>query len=270
MLAEVRTLHPRPKPLLAVLTLLLLAALARAQTATPSDDTRLQTALARAAAAESALRSSIPSFACQEDVLSEELEGKKSKITRRVTFTATVRVERRADHDLHETFEPASWADILAQSRGIGIPFYVSGGFQHALDYFDPARSACYRFALHGNRLDFAEAPEALHNPACKDETGLAGFALLDRNDDVVHLERRVPDDVSRRTSLAPFAAIDFAPTVLNGQTYRLSSHVVSDSRPGPTRGHFEATYTGCKLFRTTVTIEPNATPIPNDAPPPR
>jgi len=243
------------RPLQPLLILLLLATIAHAQSA----NDRLDTALTRAAAAEAALRSTLPSFACKEDVLSEEIQGgKRPKILRRVTFTADVRVERRGDAELHETFEPASWADILTQSGGIGIPFYVSGGFQRALDYFDTARAACYRFTLpNPNRIDFSAAPDALQHPACQDETGLHGFALLDPAGDIIHLERTVPEAVSRRTTLAPFVAIDLAPTVLNGQTYRLSSRVVSDGRPGPTHGHFEATYTACRLFHATVTIEP-------------
>jgi len=254
MLPEVCRLSNLPNTFL-IAAALLLATTAHAQSA----NDRLDTALTRAAAAAAALRSNLPSFTCKEDVLSEELEGtKKPKLRHRVTFTADIRVERRADGELHETFEPASWAAILAQSGGVGIPFYVSGGFQRALDYFDPVRAACYRFTLpNPNRIDFSAAPDALQHPACKDETGLHGFALLDPAGDIIHLERTVPEAVSRRTTLAPFVAIDLAPTVLNGQTYRLSSRVVSDGRPGPTHGHFEATYTACRLFHATVTIEP-------------
>jgi hypothetical protein len=247
-------------PIAATLALLLLAATLSAQS--PSDDARLQTVLARATQAEADLNASLPSFTCKEDVLSDEIDGsKKHKLIRHVAFTADIRVERRADGELHETFEPASWASILTQSRGIGIPYYVSGGFQRALTYFDPAQSACYRFALTANRLDFAAATDALRYPACKDETGLTGFALLDPAGDIVHLERTVPEQLSRRTALTPFAAIDLAPTTLNGHTYRLSTRVLSDG-PGETHhqphGHFEATYSACRLFHTTVTIEPN------------
>lgn len=251
-----------------ILTLLLLTTTLHAQT--PPD--RLQTALTRAAAAEAALTSSLPSFTCKEDVLSNELEGKKSRIRRHVAFTADIRVERRPDGELRETFEPASWAAILAQSGGIGIPYYVSGGFQSALIYFNPSQSACYRFQLapnDPNRIDFAAAPNIAQTPGCKDEPGLTGFALLDPAGDIIHLERRVPADLTRRTNLATFAAIDIAPITLNGHTYRLSTHVTSDGRPGPTHGHFEATYTACHLFHTTVTIEPSAQPMP-DTPPSR
>jgi len=194
-------------------------------------------------------------------VLSQALEGgKKPKVRQQVRFMAEVRVERRGDGELHETFEPADWAGILMQSHGAGIPYYVSGGFQRALDYFDPAKAACYRFAPDpkvANRIDFSAAPDALRHAECRDETGLNGFALLDAAGEVVHVERTVPDAVSRRTNLAPFVALDLAPVVLNGRTYRLSSRVVSDGRPGRLYGHFEANYSACRLFHATVTIKP-------------
>jgi hypothetical protein len=186
--------------------------------------------------------------------------GKKAKVRQQARFTAEVRVERRSDGELQENFEPVSWAAILTESPGAGIPYYVSGGFQRALDYFDPAKAACYRFKLDakvGNRIDFSAAPDALRHTECRDETGLNGFALLDAAGEVVHVERTVPEAVSRRTNLAPFVAIDLAPVVLNGRTYRLSSRVVSDGRPGRLHGHFEASYSGCRLFHATVTIKP-------------
>jgi hypothetical protein len=265
MLAEVCGLSSRASSGWGVLVALLLCAGAsRGQTAAaPDPDARLKTVLDRAAAAGAELRSSLPSFACKEQVVSQQLEGRKAKVKRGVAFTAELRVERRVDGTLRETFEPASWADILAQSHGTGIPYYVSGGFQHALDYFDPAMAACYRFSMKPqgpNRIDFVAAPDA-PTDRCKGEAGLTGFALLDPSGDVIHVERRVPEQVSGSQRLAPFAAIDLAPVTLNGKTYRLSTRVTSDSLRGGARGHFEASYTGCKLFHAMMTIEPITQP---------
>jgi hypothetical protein len=260
MLAEVCGLSLQASSGWGVLVALLLCAGAsRAQTAAaPDPNARLKMALERAAAAGAQLRSSLPSFACKEEVVSQELEGRKPKVKRGVAFTAELRVERRADGTLRETFEPASWAEILAQSHGTGIPYYVSGGFQHALDYFDPAMAACYRFSMRPqepSRIDFIAAPDA-STDRCKGEAGLTGFALLDPSGDVIHVERRVPEQVSGSQRLAPFAAIDLAPVTLNGKTYRLSTRVTSDSLRGGARGHFEASYTGCKLFHASITIQ--------------
>ncbi len=278
MLAEVGSLSLRYRSGLgALFALLLLATAARGQTVAADPDTRLKIVLERAAAAGAALRSSLPSFACKEEVVSQLLEGRKAKVKRGVAFTAELRVERRADDELHETFEPSSWADILAQSHGTGIPYYVRGGFQGALDYFAPVKAACYRFSMQPqdlNRIDFVAAPDA---PAdrCKGEAGLTGFALLDALSDVIHIERSVPEQPSGSQRLAPFAAIDLAPVTLNGKTYRLSTHVTSDSLRGGMRGHFEASYTGCKLFHASITIQsvegavPGVVPDAAGAPPP-
>ncbi len=247
-----------------MVAVLLLAGAARGQTGVAAGpEARLKMVLERAAAAGAALRSSLPSFACKEEVVSQLLEGRKPKVKRGVAFTAELRVERRADGELHETFEPASWADILAQSHGTGIPYYVQGGFQGALDYFALAKAVCYRFSMQPqtpDRIDFVAAPDA---PAdlCKGEAGLTGFALLDPAGDVIHVERRVPEEPSATSRLAPFAAIDLAPVTLNGTTYRLSTRVVSESLHDGVRGHFEASYTGCRLFHAQMTIETTARP---------
>jgi hypothetical protein len=232
-------------------------------------------ALERAAAARALLRSSLPSFVCKEEGVSQLLEGRKSKVRLAVAFTGELHVSRSADGTVSESFEPPSWADILAHSHGIGIPYYVNGGFRTALDYFDPSRAECYRFAIkptEPNRIDFVGAPDA---PAdrCKGDIGLTGFALLDPAGDVIHVERRVPDALMRSLRLVPFAAIDLAPVTLNGQTYRLSTRMVSDNLnlPGGVHGHFEATYTGCKLFHASMTIQavPGVVPEAAGAPPP-
>jgi hypothetical protein len=114
------------------------------------------------------------------------------------------------------------------------------------------------------SRIDFVAAPDA-PTDRCKGEAGLTGFALLDPAGDVIHVERRVPEELSPSSRLAPFAAIDLVPVTLNGKTYRLSTHLTSDSLRGGARGHFEASYTGCKLFHASITIQA----VPGVAEPP-
>ncbi len=239
----------------ALLALILLTGSAAAQT--PID--RLHVILARAAAATAALQSSLPSFACKEDVSSQEFVKKKLK--RHVEFTADLTVQRHPNGDLDETFQPTNWQTILLHSES-GLPYYVSGGFQKAMDYFAADRAVCYRFTLtNPQRIDFLADPAAAHNPLCLRETGLTGFALLDPAGDILHIERTVPLDTARRTHLVPFAAIDLAPVQLNNRTYRLSSRLVADNPDGRTTAHFVATYSQCHLFHATVTILPGSQP---------
>jgi hypothetical protein len=240
----------------AVLALVVLAPAMAAQTT----GDRLQSILDRAAAAAAILETSLPSFTCKEQVRSQAFE--KKKLRRHIEFTADLTVQRRPDGSLNETFQPTDWQTILLHSES-GIPFYVSGGFQRALVYFAADHRACYRFILtNPQRLDFSSSPSAASDPLCKD-AGLTGFALLDPAGNIVHVERRVPAETSRRSQLVAFAAMDLAPVELNGQTYRLSSHLTADTLPGRLSGHFEADYTQCRLFHATVTIEPGAQPAP-------
>jgi hypothetical protein len=255
---------------LALLALTLPAALLRAQSvddAPGAPDARLQAILNRAAVAAAALQSSLPSFACKENVRSQEYE--KKKLRRHAEFNADIRVQRRPDGSLTETFQPEDWTVLLKQSES-GIPFYVSGGFQSAMEYFVAGKAVCYRFSLPSpQRIDFSGDPAARSNPLCDREEGLTGFALLDTNGDVIHIERRVSEENSRRTSMVPFAAIDLAPVELNGRVYRLSTHLSADTTHGKLFGHFEADYSSCRLFGATVTILPSIQPI-QQAPPPR
>jgi hypothetical protein len=252
---HIRQLHT------AVLALVVLTPSLAAQTT----GDRLQTILDRAAAAAATLESSLPSFTCKEQVRSQEFEKKefeKKKLRRHIEFTADLTVQRRPDGSLNETFQPTDWRTILLHSES-GIPFYVTGGFQRALVYFSADHRACYRFTLASpQRLDFTSSASAASDPLCKD-AGLTGFALLDAAGNIVHVERRVPPATAHRSALVAFAAMDLAPVELNGQTYRLSSHLTADTIPGRLAGHFEADYTQCHLFHTTVTIEPGAQPAP-------
>ncbi len=86
----------------------------------------------------------------------------------------------------------------------------------------------------------------------------------------LTHIERTVSANATRDLRLVPFAAIDFAPVELNGEVFRLSSHLVTEFPEGDSKGRFEATYSDCKLFKATSTILPGVIPVPEgDAAPP-
>jgi hypothetical protein len=60
------------------------------------------------------------------------------------------------------------------------------------------------------------------------------------------------------------FSAVDFMPAELDGKMYSLTSKVVAEEpkEDGVTL-HFEATYTGCHLFKATSRILPGETVVP-------
>jgi hypothetical protein len=230
----------------------------------------LQQELERLGTAEDTLEHSLPSFSCQEIGVSQWLVG--SKMKERDEFTATLRSRRGADGTQAETYVPTVVNGRPFSGGNFSILFYVAGGFDRAMRYFAPVRQVCYRYSLAPGRIEFETAPDAASHAQCPNE-GLHGFALLDGEGDVSHLERTVSAKAAQMQHLAPFAAIDFAAIDLNGHTFRLSSHMFSELSQGRTRVTFDATYTDCRLFTTTVTIGP-ATPAneaePGEMPAPR
>jgi hypothetical protein len=249
-----------------VLSALILGRAAVAQQATPSSP-ELQQQLQRLAVAAQSLAHSLPSISCVESGSSEAL--KKGKVKRHVDFTANLRAIRVPGAGLHESFTLTQIDGKPYSKPGYRFPFFAGEGFDAALVYFLPGEQACYTFTLSAGRIDFETVAGAASHPPCRD-TGLHGFALVDTNGDVTHVERTVSEQATRDFHLAPFAAVDFAPVELSDRTYRLARHVVSEIHNGDVTRRFEATYSGCKLYTASVTILPPTQVVPDDAAPPR
>ena len=230
----------------------------------------LRQELAKLAATADLLEHSLPSFACQEEVVSEMLAGKKVK--EHVVFTAEVRTRRDSDGLLNETFtmqtlngKPVVWRK---SSKGnyvrFNLPVYIKGGFDHAMSYFSSPRQECYRFSLAAGRIDFETAPDVASHSRCRDDQ-VHGFALLDAQGDAVHIERRVSAEAAEKFHLASNAVIDLAPVALGGRTFWLSRRLTAEEAVGPRAARFQAAYTGCHLFAATVTIGPATEVEPGD-----
>jgi hypothetical protein len=219
-----------------------------------ANDTALQQELQRLGVVAEALDHSLPSITCQEDGLSERIV--RGKVKQHVAFTASMRAERTPGGPLHESFIVTTLNGKPWEGKGVRFPYYTSGGFDSAMVYFRPRNQACYRFSLADGRIDFETAADATTHPQCRDD-GLKGFALVDANGDVTHIERTVSADATRDFRLVPVASIDFAPVELNGEVFRLSSHLVTEYPEGDSKGRFEATYSACKLFSVSVKIGP-------------
>jgi hypothetical protein len=219
----------------------------------------LKQELQRLGAAASALDHSLPSFTCEETVVSQRLHGKK--VEQQTNFTATLRAKRAADGTLAESYWLTTLNGHPFSAGSFSLPVYVTGGFDRAMIYFLPSLQACYRYKLSPGRIDFETAPDIASHPNCKNE-GMHGFAQLDADGNVTHLERRVSPQGAKDLRLAPFAAFDFANVDLSGRTYRLSHHLLSEIPQGRSTGRFDATYTDCHLYTATVTLGP-ASPNP-------
>jgi hypothetical protein len=208
------------------------------------------------------LEHSLPSFTCIESGVSELY--KKKKVKKRVRFTATLRDPGAGQH---ESFTLTEINGKPHSKPGYSFPFFSEGGFSSALAYFLPARQPCYVYSLSPGRIEFDTIPDAASHPPCRAE-GVHGFALLDTDGNVTHVERSVPAQSTHDFNLTPFAAIDFALVELNGHPYRLSQHIVSELYEDNDTRRFEATYSGCKLFTASVTILPGTQVVPNPTPP--
>jgi len=220
-------------------------------------DEALQRELRLLGDASEELNHSLPSLTCTESAASERLVD--GKVKKRVTFTASLRAVRTNGGPLHESFTMTTVNGKPYKGKDPGLPYYTGGGFDSAMTYFLPAHQACYRYTLRDGRIDFETAADVAAHSECRDDM-VHGYALLDEEGHVTHLERTVGAEATRDFRLVPYAAIDFALVDLNGRSFRLSSHMVSDFADG----RFEASYSECKLFTASVTIGP-ATPVQTD-----
>lgn len=201
---------------------------------------------------------SLPSFTCDEAAISQAIRD--HKVLRTVQAKGTVRVLRDPNGNLNETYTYKRSFHLLFIPSN--FPFFVSGGFDSAISYFLPSAQDCYRYSLSPGRIDFETRTGPVSGHICQ-EQGLKGFALLDADGNITHIERTIPPDVAKPLNLSPFAAIDLTPVSLNGRVYQLSHHMVATQPLDKVMGRFEATYTDCKLFTATVTIGP-ATEVPS------
>jgi hypothetical protein len=259
----VRLLRCNSKAFFAALILFAVIKTMCAQQAAPGiQPVTLETLLARLGEQAAALERSMPGFTCLQTASSDELlPGKKNtepKVTRHVTFTANVRVRRGPDGQLAESAEFLTVNGQPFTGGGFTMPAYAQGGFRQALAYFLPSQQVCFRYKLSAGRIEFEGPPDAAKIPGCR-SAGTHGFAALDDEGNLLHLERRVSLQGTLAYALIPFAELDLAPVTLKDVTYRLSSHLLSERQNGRFLDRFESTYTGCKLFTATVTIGPAA-----------
>lgn len=245
------------------LAVVALAASLQAQESATSS--RLQRLLAHLGEEASALNRTLPSFTCLQTASSDELRESRheqpAKVLRHVEFTANLRVRRVADGNLVESAEFLTVNGKPFDANGFTMPAYAQGGFLQAVSYFLPDQQHCYVYTLTGDRVDFTAAPDAAADSRCR-SAGTTGFALLDDEGHLKHIERTVSAYGVAVYHLIPYAAVDMVPVTLNGVTYPLSSHLVSQRPNGRSLDRFESSYTNCRLFTATVTIGP-ATSVP-------
>lgn len=243
-----------------------------ATVASGSQTSAMQAELTKLAADAVLLHTDLPGFACKETAVSQVIKEnkrnpKKDKVTEQVKFVANVRAERSADGRLHESLDVTETNGKPYNGRSFNPPMMVEGGFDQSLDFFLPERQACFHFTLSEGRIDFVSPPGTFDLAACGEMGAPHGFVLFDEAGNVSHLERQVPPELAREVHIADFATIDIVPTELDGTMYPLPAKMVAEVPKDGVILHFEASYTGCHLFKAISKILPGTAPAPEDAP---
>jgi len=243
--------------------LVVCAAVALGQAASAQDgQAALQDELEKLGVAAQSLQRDLPSFSCTETGLSQA----------QVRFVAEVRVERAAGGRLDEELNVTEVNGKRPKDR-FDPPFMVGGGFGESLFYFLPATQGCFHYTLNSRqsatqtegRIDFVSPPGTFDRSQCRHTGAPDGFVLEDGGGNPLHLERRVPHEFAEQMHVVDFSAMDFTATELGGKVYPLTAKMVADEakEEGVTL-HFEATYTGCHLFKATSRILPGETVVPD------
>jgi hypothetical protein len=224
----------------------------------------LRAELKKLAGVAQMLRDDLPSFTCQETAKSQLL--KKNKVKEQVQIAGEVRVERVEGRRLQEQLNIAQVNGKPFAGGSVKAPIMVQGGFGESLFFFLPEVQPCFEFTLRGGRLDFVSRPEMLERTGCDVAGTRHGFALLDAEGNITHMEREVPPETASEFHLVDSNTIDFVSTELGGQTYPLSAKMTADVPADGEVKHFEAVYSGCHLYKATVTILPGVAPVTGPA----
>jgi hypothetical protein len=225
-----------------------------------SQDQDLAMHLRQLGAAAEALEAKLPAFACHESLASEEIRG--GKVKRHVQAEGDLRIAARKDGKMDEQFTVTAINGKPAKPGDLRMPLFVRGGFQHALSMFRPEDQACFDYRLSGQLIDIKSRETA--SEACREKTDFTATALMDEKGLLTHFEFSAPVDVAESRHLIPSAALDFSPADLGGTKFLLSTHVVAQKPVGKSTYRFEASYTGCQLYKATVRIG-DATAITGD-----
>lgn len=224
-------------------------------------------ALMRKAADQAAtLDRSLPSFTCKRAGTSELIKASSGKVEKHVPFTGEVRALRRGDA-LDEKITYTSVNGKPSRKQG-DAPYDVLQSFTGALRYVAADEQGCYRFTLGAPqdghiRVDFTATRP--FQPRCENVPGTAGYALFDDEGNITHIERTIPEALAAEADLVPFGAVDLAPVVLDGKTYRLVSRLQSERQDGKDLRRLDVAYTDCKLFHANVTLLPGEDIVPDD-----
>ena len=210
--------------------------------------------LVKKIAAESAeYRRSLPSFSCEEEVKSSVQMTGMRKFA--VKFGAVVRVVRSTEGKLSEEYVLQSYMGKPTVAGGrYPLPTYVEGGFGRGVPLiFAEENQRCFVYKEGRDRVEFQSRPGVT---GCAEPPSTKGVAYVDAAGKLLRGEtHREPMDAVKAW-MTTLTKVDYGTVVLGGKEYRLPVKMYAEIRAGNLVKTFEAKYSGCELFKVSVTVK--------------
>jgi hypothetical protein len=257
------------------LTTLLLALIPLAPAQQPPGENALaqNVLLDRLYAYAAQYRATLPSFECDESILSWHTHpnGKSGKTVR---IQGTIREIRKTPPDPYDPFtEQHQFKKANGKSvRGeLEPPYFIEGGFANLIGFHYREQEACFKYRMtplpDGTVQLEIDRKDKLPDTGCKGIYAGTHYAVIaDAEGHILHSERTIPPDTAWRFDEAYFAAIDYAPQRLGDQTFwlptKFSSHNDVDT------GTMDASYSNCHRYTGNMKVLSDLTEVKPDTKP--
>jgi hypothetical protein len=212
----------------------------------------------------------VPSFICDEHIVSQELH--QGQLKRETTVDAVFSVSRSASKPgtLEESREVKMINGKPAVNKKMNLPISFSGGFSGALTKFlSRDHRLCFEYAADASTpspestatFTFVARIAGAKEPSCASiQPGTAGKFVVDTASmQVTHIERTVPNPVGKDQGVFGTAAVEYAAVTFNGQSFWLPSTITAFTRETSKTNNFRftANYSNYHRFASTSTILP-------------
>jgi hypothetical protein len=244
------------------------ALLSQSQQSSPSLDEILSHVEART----EQYKASVPSFLCDEHILSQEFH--QGQLKHETTVDALFRVTRSASqtNPLTESREIKAVNGKPSTSKKINMPISFTGGFSGALAKFLSAdHRRCFDYRPDSSAktspgtaaFTFTAKETVAADPACASiQPQTTGKFVVDSVAmQVTHIERTVPYPIGKDPAVLGTASVEFAPFTLSGKLFWLPSTITAYTSETPKTNSFRftASYSNYHRFSATSIILPAA-----------
>lgn len=278
-------------PLIRISAILFLITTAPAIFAQATTSWTLDSVLERLEENSRSFDTSLPSFLCEEHIVSEVQAGLTAAGFQRVSADSTFRIVREESPDHTLQFDETRIVHAINGKPSSGTadegagPIRVTGIFTDANNMMSRAQEACYRYTLqlpsqnHPKDpivIDFSDLPKNQRDPQCGPYEETSGRVMIDPTTmQIARVERKVPHRLLLPGTMGVWTwEIDYAPVVLGNQRFWMPQviHSTADGErttverphmsPGYIRVHWSyvAHYSGYHLFHVQSRILPAGT----------